>query len=435
MLERVIDQAKKVAQQAEAFWVDSQSTPVGFEANRLKELQTRQSSGIALRIVKDGRIGFSSTTNMEDVQGLMRRAIEVSQFGAKARFTLPAQERYPAIDIFDSAVDSLSVEDMVGLGQDMIDRVRAHNKDLLCEAHVVKSTMTVELLNSSGGHARYRRSSCAAGVGGTLIRGTDMLFVGDDLSSCHPITDTSSIINTTVQQLEMARETVEAPSGTLPVLFTPRGMVHALLSPLLIGFNGKTVLQGASPLVGRLGHKVVSEAITVWDDPTMAHIPGSRPCDDEGTPSRRNRLIEHGVAKTFLYDLQTAGLAKTQSTGSASRSLSSLPSPSTSVIVIPPGTESFQDILSDIKEGLLVEDLLGAGQGNILSGDFSGNVLLGYKIQQGKIIGRVKDTMIAGNVYKALSDGVRLAKETRWVGGSVSTPAVCCAGVAVSRKG
>ena len=91
-------------------------------------------------------------------------------------------------------------------------------------------------------------------------------------------------------------------------------------------------------------------------------------------------------------------------------------------------------MIASIDDGVLVEQLLGAGQGNVLGGEFGGNVLLGYRIVNGEIAGRVKDTMISGNVYEALKDIAYLGGEAEWVGGSLSTPPICCDGVTVSSK-
>ncbi|MEJ2048180.1 MAG: metallopeptidase TldD-related protein, partial [Dehalococcoidia bacterium] len=74
------------------------------------------------------------------------------------------------------------------------------------------------------------------------------------------------------------------------------------------------------------------------------------------------------------------------------------------------------------------------GQGNILSGDFSGNVLLGYKIENGKIVGRVKDTMVSGNVYQVLNEISAIGNDAKWVGSSVSTPSLYCPSVSVASK-
>jgi PmbA protein len=91
-------------------------------------------------------------------------------------------------------------------------------------------------------------------------------------------------------------------------------------------------------------------------------------------------------------------------------------------------------MVADIREGLVIEQLMGAEQGNVLGGDFSGNVLLGYKIENGRIVGRVKNTMVSGNVYQILKEIVTLGKEGRWVGGSIYAPHIYCKSLAVASK-
>jgi PmbA protein len=171
------------------------------------------------------------------------------------------------------------------------------------------------------------------------------------------------------------------------------------------------------------------------DDPTVAYNPASRPCDDEGVASQHTPLVEKGAVKGFLYDLQTAALAKKKSTGNGSRSRGSLPTPSPSALVITAGKTTFDEMVKDIKEGLVVEQLMGSQMGNVLGGDFSGNVLLGFKIENGEIVGRVKDTMVSGNVYKLLKDIAAIGSETRWVSSFLQTPPFYCKGLSVSSKG
>ena len=91
-------------------------------------------------------------------------------------------------------------------------------------------------------------------------------------------------------------------------------------------------------------------------------------------------------------------------------------------------------MVQDIKEGLVIELLMGAEQGNILGGDFGGNVLLGYKVEGGKIVGRVKDTMISGNVYQVLGELLAIGHELRWVEGILQTPPLYCPRVSVAAK-
>jgi PmbA protein len=289
------------------------------------------------------------------------------------------------------------------------------------------------LLNSNGGEASYNKTSFSLGVEGLLTRGTDMLFVGEHESSCRPLSDVSKITNTTIEQLERAKETASPIQGQLPVVFTPRGVAIALISPLVIAYNGKNIVQGSSPLVGKLGKSMYTEELSIYDDATINYRPGCRICDDEGIPSRRTPLIEHGNVANFLYDLQTAGMAKAQSTGSANRG-GGLPSPSPSTLVVAEGTTSIEDVIADMKQGLVIEILMGAGQGNTIGGEFGGNVLLGYKVENGTIVGRVKNTMVSGNIYSTLKEGVIIGNTSEWVGGALQTPSVYCPSLPVTTQ-
>ncbi len=434
-MERILEQAKKVAEAAEVFVVTSEETPVQFEANRLKHIQSKQSQTMALRIIRKGRVGYSITASPDYISSLVDSAVETAEFGMPAGFELPVLTSYPRIDTYDPDVEAVPLERMIALGEEMITAVRGNTADIICEAGVDRDVMSVRILNSSGGEASYSKSVFSLGIEASLIRGTDMLFVAESESSCHPLTDTRTVTDTVLRQLEWAKDQAAAPAKSLPVIFTPNGVASAIVSPLMAAFNGKIVLEGASPIGDSLGKPVFDKKLWLRDDATIAYRPASRPFDDEGVPSRNTTLIEAGVPTSFLYDLQTAALAKKQSTGNGSRHGGGLPSPSPSAFVIQPGDTTFNDMLADIKEGLVIEHLMGAGQGNILGGDFSGNVLLGYKVENGKITGRVKDTMVSGNIYKLLKDIAAIGNDARWVGGSLSAPSLYFPSVSVASKG
>jgi len=432
-VEDILAQAKRAAEEAEVFMVSSEETPVQFEANRLKHIQSKQTSSVALRIISRGKIGYAATTELGSNQSLVNMALETAQFGMPARFKLPSLASYPQIEVFDPEVESTPVEEMIKLGQELIDTVTGHTPDILCEAGVTKSVVSIRIINSRGGQANYRKSIFSLGVEGSLIRDTDMLFVGESESSCHPLLESKTIAEAVLQQLELAKNRASVSSKMLPVIFTPNGVASALILPLMTAFNGKTVLEGASPIGNRLGQPVFDKKLWLWDDPTTAYRPGSRPCD-EGISSQRTTLIEQGTVANFLYDLQTAALAHTRSTGNGGRGRGGLPTPSPSAFVIAPGSTNFDEMVNDIKEGLIIEQLMGATQGNILGGDFSGNVLLGYKIENGKIVGRVKDTMVSGNVYQILKQIVAIGSDTKWVGGFLNTPHLYCPSLSVASK-
>src|SRR2546428_5773028 len=97
------------AQQAEVFAVETKETPVRFEANRLKEINARQTSGVALRVIVDGRIGFASSTKPGDVEQLVTAGVETAAFGPEAHLDFPLNAGAAAVGGVDEAVESLPV--------------------------------------------------------------------------------------------------------------------------------------------------------------------------------------------------------------------------------------------------------------------------------------------------------------------------------------
>jgi PmbA protein len=433
-VEEILARAIRVAREAEVFRVTSEETLVRFEANRLKQLQTSQSTSLALRIIKDGRTGYATTTGEGNAEKLVRDAVETAEFGTEARFHLPDSREFPEVSVYDEAVGSVPVKDMIGLGEAMISTVTGHTPGIMCEAGASRGVVSVRIINSRGGRAEYRKSFFSLDLEGNLVEGTDMLFVGESESSCHPVFETEKVTAPVLKQLELAKNKAKSPGGQLPVVFTANGFASLVL-PLISAFNGKAVLEGASPLGDKLGQAVFDRRFSLYDDPTLAFRPGSRPCDDEGVPSQRTPLVEGGVVESFYYDLQTAARAGKKSTGNGGRGRGSLPGPATSALVITPGKTTFDEMVADIKEGLVIEQLMGAEMGNILGGDFSGNILLGFRVENGKITGRVKDTMVSGNVYKILMDIPAIGSEAKWLGGFLQTPPFYLKGLSVSSKG
>src|SRR4030042_5014492 len=208
---------------------------------------------------------------------------------------------------------------MVEIGRELIARIKGYAPGILCDAGVDKGTSSVHIINSQGGDTGYNKSFFGVGLTGILIHDTDMLFVGDSENSCRFFARIDDLASRVIGQLELAKGKAAVAGKVLPVIFTPRGVASALLGPLELAFNGKTVLEGASRLKGRLREQVFDKRFSLWDDATLAYGIGSRPYDDEGVPSRRVPLVTHGVISNFLYDLQTAALAGTQSTGSGQR--------------------------------------------------------------------------------------------------------------------
>lgn len=238
--------------------------------------------------------------------------------------------------------------------------------------------------------------------------------------------DPDTIIEQIIQRLKWAESNAASPTGRIPILLTTNAATM-LWGTVTAALNGKSVLEGASPWSNKLGELVLSNTLTLSQQPDKE--PYSCPFDDEGTPTQPLSLITQGRIKQFYTDRTTARELNAQNTGNGFRpGLGRYPTPDLVNLIVEPGNGSLKELIAQLDEGLVVDQMLGGGAD--LSGDFSVNVDLGYRVEKGKIVGRVKDTMVAGNVYTALKQVAALGGDLQW-NGSCYTPSLIVEGLSV----
>ena len=409
IVQQIVQKALQKAQAVQAVMLTQETSAVDFENDRLKSAESSQRTQIDIKVIVDGKVGTSSTTDPQDIDGVVDRALEAAEFGSPAHFELPDAQSLEPVKIFDPALVPLEKPEMIRMGQQMMEMVKTYNPEILAGASINKTVYKVEYANSRGAEYSADHTEFNVGTGGQLVRGTDILFAGYGIGQKKRAVDTEEIAAQAIEYFRMAEQITPIESGEMPVIFTPKGLIALLLS-LGLAVDGKSVYLGASPLRDKLGQQIASPSLTILDDPFIEYGPRTSAFDNEGVPRKVTALVEKGVLRNFIYDLDTAGRAGVKPTGhGSSRTLTNL--------VIHPGNTSYETILRTTSKGLLVHDFLGLGQGNPINGEFSVNVFLGYKIENGKLVGRVKDVMLAGNAFEALKDITAISKEREWVSG------------------
>jgi PmbA protein len=345
------------------------------------------------------------------------------------------------VTTFDQTIAELSIPRMVEIGQEIIDIISQVEPDALVNVELERGVQHLSIRNQAGSNVSFKRSPLSIYFEVNRIKGDDVLMMFDILGTTVWEDDYLAFARRLGEKLELAKRSATIQSGRMPVLFAPTGAL-VLGLPLMLGLNGKNVYTRISPMVGKIGEKLFDDKLTIVDDPTLDGKFGSASYDDEGVAHRRNVLVEQGVLKGFMYDLKTAAQTSAssvessgvESTGNGSRSLFSPPAPSPTNLIFGAGETPLADIIAGIDEGLLVENALGLGQGNVISGAFSNSLSLAFKIEKGEIVGRVKDVSIAGNVYDLLQDVAAVSRETEWVYRSLSLPYVLLPDVNVVAK-
>lgn len=188
-----------------------------------------------------------------------------------------------------------------------------------------------------------------------------------------------------------------APSGKMPVIIENEFGGVIFHEACGHGLEATSVAKGLSVFAGKIGEQVASSVVSAVDDGTLSNEWGSSNIDDEGTPTRRNLLIENGILKGYMVDKLNGRRMGVESTGSARReSYKYAPTSRMTNTFILNGTSSLEDMLSNVENGIYAK-CMGGGSVNPSTGDFNFSIMEGYLIKNGKITEPVRGATLIGN--------------------------------------
>ena len=438
----ILPEVSNRADSGEIYESTVRSTPVKFTSGELDYVKSVSSKGFALRVIKDGKMGYSTTTDPNEKNELVNRAMESSDFGDQASFDFPSPRSIDKIDVYDPLVDKLSLEEMIDTGYGIIKKIEDSYPEVEVDLNISKTEREVKVKNTSGLDLSERRTLIGASISAQKVEKDDIFSCWKEITGRRKkILETDFLVNEIQNRLRWAERVEEIENGPKPVVFTPSGAM-VLILPLIAGLNGRNKYLGTSPVCDRLGEKVFNEKFTLIDDGRIKDSVRGCSFDDEGFPTSRNHLIKKGELKGFYYDQSAAGLSGEEPTGNGFKGglrggsdFQSPPESGPSCWIVEKGEKNLGKIIKDINDGLLVDGVLGLGQGNVLSGEFSNNVSVAYRIKDGLIKGRVKNTMIAGNVYDLLREQlIGLGNNREWVYGALKLPSLAVDNVHLVHK-
>ncbi|MGE5560269.1 MAG: TldD/PmbA family protein [Chloroflexota bacterium] len=427
----------------EVYHISAASRSVSFRAGELVQAAARMREGYALRVIADGRIGFATANTLEDPRRVVDKALASAAFGPQAAFRFPTHKQEPRRSV-DERLMTIADADLADLGRHLVDKIKSYNSDFSVSAGVSVHRERVEVGNTAGGGGSTERTFIDVSGGGELVTGDDILNVYGGIVSGTRDIDVDRFADQTWGLVARAKAIVPAGAGVMPVLLTPKVLAGTVFTPLTAAFSGRSVLQRTSPLEDKVGSKPFDSRLNIEDNPLLDGGPAFAAIDDEGVAGDRIELIRAGVVSGFVWDLQTGGLASHASTGSGRKigrtsgaGLNAQPVPGFSNTIVAPGSTPFWELVRSMKSGLIIDSVSGAPGFNP-SGEFSVTIQVGYRVENGEIVGRVKNAMAAGNVFSMLNDIVDIGSEPQWLGGgeggALSVPAMLFGGLRVVSK-
>ncbi len=421
MIERIRDRLSGKARWFDIIEVRGAGIPISFANNRLHSVTERHNSGFGVRVNVDGKTGFSYTNDTARLQETADRALALSAWGDREDFDLPAAAE-KAFEPYDASIDGFDPGREIEAAEETIALILAAFPSATVDISVARSTGSMRLVNSSGLDCSFRSSHYGASIGATLILDDGArIDVGESAAFLAPAPH-AELRSGILRKIEAALTTKKISSGRVPVLLSPRAFAR-VIGIMTAGLNAKSVWKGVSPFGDKRGERIFNASLTVRDDPGLPGSPYSYPFDDEGVTAVSKSLVDRGTIGTFITDLKHAQKMNLSPGGNGARGYSSLPYPAFSNITIEPGPEARDRIIGTVTRGILVEQFIGLGQSNTLTGDFSAGLDLAYLIEGGKITGRVKDCMISGNLFTLLAGEFALSAERERVG-AVLAPSI-----------
>ena len=178
-------------------------------------------------------------------------------------------------------------------------------------------------------------------------------------------------------------------SCSLDVIFEPR-VAKSILSSFCSCANGTAIARKTSFLENKINNPIFKENIKITNNPKILRGLGSMPYDNNGIKSDKINIIDKGVLKNFFLNLRSSRQLNIPVNGnSGPRNL-----------ILENGSETLENIISSIKNGFLITEMLGMSF-NPVNGDYSRGAA-GFKIDNGEISYPVSEVTIAGNMLEMM---------------------------------
>jgi PmbA protein len=404
LAERLVEAARKAgADAADAIAVRSVSQSVEIRDGAVEESERSEGDDLGLRVFLGKRQAVVSTNDLrgDGVQALAERAVAMARVAPDDRFAGLADaallaRNFPDLDLIDPDLPQVGrLEELARDAEAAALDVQGVTKSGGASASAGIGGMV--LVTSHGFKGTYLASRYGISMTAIAGEGTAMERDYDYSSTLHAadLEKPEKVGKTAGERAVERLNPLKAATGKVPVVFDQR-VAGSLVGSLGSAVNGAAIARKTSFLMQKLGQQVFAKGIRIFDDPLRRRGQRSRPFDAEGVAGSKLALVDDGVVMTWLLDSATARELGKETTGHASRGVSSSPSPSATNLYLEPGDATPEALIADIEQGFYVTDLIGSGT-NIVTGDYSRGAS-GFWIERGRRTYPVSEVTIAGHL-------------------------------------
>lgn len=435
---RVVEQAKP-GEQIDAYVSRSRDTEIRIYEGDIEQLQSAQSAGVGIRVIKDGRTGFAYVGNLDrkSIEETLAEARDNVQFGTADEWAGVASPDGVAVvkqDLWSEELEAMATDDKVRLAFELERMTLAGDPRIRVEASEYADSFSEGAVATSTGIALYgRESGCFLSVG-TLAddNGETQTGYGYSVGRNPSALDPAKAAKDGVERATRLLGASKPASRRTTVILDPM-VTASFLSIIGSTLNGESVLKGRSLFANRLGDAVAPSFFTMVDDPTNPLAYTASEVDGEGLATRRNLLIDDGYLRTFVQSSYSGRRSGTASTGNATRGgFKGTPGCGCLAISVNPGSKSQEELIAGVSDGVLIMQVQGLHSGvNTVSGDFSTGAS-GLSIVNGQLGAPVREFTIASTLQRMLLDIVEIGNDLDWLPSRAAGLSLVIEGVSVS---
>ena len=418
MIYEIAEKAKKeVESNCDAFEIyidESKLIELDSKQNELNFAKEEIETGIGIRVIKDNKIGFAFTSNLDKISETARQSIENTKLNKiDENYSFAEVEKVNEVKkVYDKKFDDLDLDESVELLKSVISQTSDSGCEVTGSGFSASAGRSL-ILNSNGVSIENKGTGFSLGLSVTIQKDGEIATAYNSQSSRFYDLDGEKLANEVCDLAKSSLNTKPIETDNYSVVLDYYAAT-GLLQTFINAFDGENVMRGRSILKDKIGSEISNPTLSIIDNPLLENGMYTTKCDGEGSVSKATELIKDGKLNSFIYDIYTANKEGVETTSNGYRG-SYLTTPQISPSNLEFKFSEMKD-LSEIKKGVLTTSVLGAHTANPISGDFSVEANNTFKIENGELTDPINKAMISGNIFEIMKKVEGLNSEIKQYG-------------------
>lgn len=418
MIYEIADKAQKAVKNScdayEIYIEESKSIELDSRKEELNFAKEEIDCGVGIRVIKDNKVGFAFTSDMNKIEEAAMQSIENTKLNkVDENYAFAEVEKIPEIKkVYDKKFNDLSLDESIEFLKNTIDTTIDQGCDITGSGFSASEGRSL-IINSNGVSIEDEGTGFGIGLSVTIQKDGQIATAYNSQSSRFFDLDGEKLAIEVCNLAKSSLDTKPIDTNDYDVVldyYAATGLLQTFIS----AFNGENVMRGRSILKDKMGMEIANPNLTIVDNPLLENGMCTSKCDGEGSVSEKTELVKDGVLNSFIYDIYTANKQGVKTTSNGLRG-SYLTTPMISPTNVEFKFDEMKD-LSEIDKGVLTTSVLGAHTANPISGDFSVEASNAFKIENGELTDPINKAMISGNIFEIMKKVEGLKSEIKQYG-------------------